>query len=66
MLSEKVEMSIQSVNPRTGESFGPIIAPTTSAQVDSMIASAVTAFEKWSLTSATSRAKVLFALADAL
>ncbi|MEI6477235.1 MAG: aldehyde dehydrogenase family protein [Actinomycetes bacterium] len=59
-------MSIQSVNPRTGESFGPIIPSSTSLQIDAMIDGAVSAFTQWSMTSATNRAKVLTALADAL
>ena len=66
MLREKVEMSIQSVNPRTGEVFGPEIAASKPSDIDSMIAGAVSAFATWSHFSASKRAKVLISLADAL
>ncbi len=66
MLCEKVEMSIQSVNPRTGEVFGPEIAASKPSDIDSMIAGAVSAFATWSQFSASKRAKVLISLADAL
>lgn len=59
-------MSIQSVNPRSGEKFGPIFAPTSLDEVNQSVAAAETSFRTWSRLPAAERARVLIALADAL
>lgn len=55
-----------SVDPRTGAPFGPAFPDFTCAQVDAVVAEAVTAFEVWSSLAATGRAAALRAIADAL
>ena len=57
---------VQSVNPRTGAAFGPTYSDTTPTEVNSIIASSVAAFKKWSIVSPSVRADVLTAIADAL
>jgi NADP-dependent aldehyde dehydrogenase len=59
-------MSIQSVNPRTGELFGPVYASTSAVEVDQMIGSALESFKVWSKMAGTERARILTAVADAL
>ena len=59
-------MTIQSVDPRTGQLFGPNFPSTSASESDLMIARAETAYRVWSQTSAQSRARILDALADAL
>jgi NADP-dependent aldehyde dehydrogenase len=59
-------MTTQSVNPRTGEAFGPVFPDTTSDQTNLIIGKAVEAFPVWAKTSADDRARVLEQLADAL
>lgn len=59
-------MSIQSVNPRTGEEFGPLFAPTASKEIDQTIAAAVASFDRWSQMAAAGRARILNSLADDL
>lgn len=59
-------MSIQSVNPRTGEEFGPVFETTTPKEIDQIIAAAVASFGTWSRMSGADRARILNSLADAL
>lgn len=59
-------MSIQSVNPRTGEQFGPVFASTTPKEIDQIIAAAVASFGTWSQMAAADRARILNSLADGL
>ncbi|MEK6648186.1 MAG: aldehyde dehydrogenase family protein, partial [Actinomycetota bacterium] len=59
-------MSIQSVNPRTGEEFGPVFASTTPKEIDQIIAAAVASFGTWSQMAAADRARILNSLADGL
>ena len=59
-------MSNQSVNPRTGEKFGPIFISTSLAAIDETISLSVLAFESWSRTKPSERARILSAMADAL
>ena len=57
---------VQSVNPRTGASFGPTFSDTTSAEVNSIVSRAEDAFKKWGAVSPSVRADVLTAVADAI
>ncbi|CAB4656697.1 unannotated protein [freshwater metagenome] len=59
-------MSNQSVNPRTGEKFGPVFAATTPQAMDSLIAQSVSAYKVWSHVKAAERGKILLALAQAI
>ncbi len=59
-------MSNHSVNPRTGESFGPIIEDTSTEEIESIIARSMKSFKEWSVFSPSLRAKALVAIADAL
>ena len=59
-------MSIQSVNPRTGESFGTVFNESTAQEVESAVAGAVQAFDSWSTMSAKDRAGYLVKVADSL
>ena len=57
---------MQSVNPRTGEAFGPTFPDTSSHEIKNAITDSVAAFSTWSQSSPTERAKALTAVADAL
>lgn len=59
-------MSIQSVNPRTGEKFGPVFASTTPKEIDQIIMAAVASLGTWSRMAGTDRGRILNSLADAL
>jgi NADP-dependent aldehyde dehydrogenase len=59
-------MSIQSIDPRTGEKFGPVFAPTTASEADQIIGAAARSFDTWSNMAGAERAKILIAVADAL
>ena len=59
-------MSIQSVNPRTGEVFGPAFPSSTDEETAAMITSSLSAYGKWSAFTAHQRARMLDSLADAL
>jgi NADP-dependent aldehyde dehydrogenase len=59
-------MSIQSVNPHTGEPFGPVFASTSVNEVDRVIGAAVSSYNSWSKMAAAERARILLAVADAL
>lgn len=56
----------RSINPRTGEPFGPDFPDTTPHQIGQLIGNAVVAFPKWSRSSPSNRARSLNAIADAL
>jgi NADP-dependent aldehyde dehydrogenase len=55
---------IQGYDPRTGEPVGEPVAETPDAEVDALVAAAVTAFPAWSASG--QRAQALEAVADAL
>jgi NADP-dependent aldehyde dehydrogenase len=59
-------MPSQSVNPRTGETFGPVIPDTGAAELDRIVRAAATAAGAWAATSPAQRATALDAVADAL
>ncbi|HUW87649.1 MAG TPA: aldehyde dehydrogenase family protein [Candidatus Paceibacterota bacterium] len=59
-------MSIRSVNPRTGEEFGPTFEATSSREIDSIIDGAVASFSVWSQTAPKERARVLNHLAESI
>ena len=59
-------LKIQSINPRTGETFGPVFNETTPAELDTAIKSAVSAFASWSHSEPKDRAFSLHAVADAI
>lgn len=59
-------MTIQSVNPRTGEKFGPIIAETTSVELDAIITRSQISLQKWSTQSPSFRANCLRSIANSL
>lgn len=57
-------MSIRSVNPRTGEEFGPAIESTTPQEIDAMINGALESFKLWSQTAPKARARILKVVAE--
>ena len=57
-------MSIRSVNPRTGEEFGPSFESTSPSAISEITAGAVESFGIWSRTAPTERARILNFLAD--
>ena len=59
-------MPVTSVNPRTGEAFGPTFPDFTQAQVDAAVNAAAGAFDTWAGASAEQRAAALRAIADGL
>jgi len=59
-------MSNQSVNPRTGEKFGPVFMSTSPEAINEIISQSVLAHSVWSATSPKDRARGLLAIADAL
>lgn len=59
-------MSIRSVNPRTGEEFGPTFESTSQSEIGSIIDGAVTSFSVWSHTSPKERARMLNRLAEGI
>ena len=59
-------MPSQSVDPRTGETFGPVIADTDAAALDHVVAGAVAASAGWAALGADGRARALEQVADAL
>ncbi len=59
-------MSSQSLNPRTGQAFGPEFADTSAAESQTILAQAKIGFEAWSAAAITERAETLNAIADAL
>lgn len=59
-------MPTQSVDPRTGEAFGPVRKDTSAAELDSVVAAAARAALPWGRTPGADRATALRAVADAL
>ncbi len=57
---------IRSLDPRTGEAFGPEFSATTNNEIDGIVGAAASAFSTWSRTSPRKRAFALRAVADAL
>jgi NADP-dependent aldehyde dehydrogenase len=63
---EEPLMSSQSVNPRTGDAFGPVIPDTDRATLDRMVDAAAAAAAPWAALSPGARAEALDAVAEAL
>lgn len=59
-------MSVQSVNPRTCEAFGPVFENSLPTHVDAAAGGALNSFENWSTSAPSVRAAALSAVADAL
>lgn len=59
-------MSVQSINPRTGEVFGPVFEDSSSDQIEAALNGADQSFETWSITTPSDRAVALKNVADAL
>ena len=59
-------MPTQSVDPRTGQSFGPAITDSSAEDVDSVVRAASEAGLVWGDLAPASRASALRAVADAL
>ena len=59
-------MSSQSINPRTGQAFGPEFADTSSAETEAIVAQAKIGFGAWSAAAISKRAEALGTIADAL
>ena len=57
---------VRSVNPRTGEAFGPKFLDTSFEDVEAIIAKLKAAFLTWSSTPATKRAEILDEVAAAI
>ena len=58
-MSERETMSTQSINPRTGQAFGPIFAETNAAEIASLIEKAQAGFELWSTATVAQRVEAL-------
>lgn len=59
-------MTIQSVNPRTGENFGPVFKDMSNDQVSSITAQSFAAFTQWSAMPPSERKRAIYAIADAV
>jgi acyl-CoA reductase-like NAD-dependent aldehyde dehydrogenase len=59
-------VSTQSVDPRTGEAFGPLLEDTTAAELDLVVKAAVGAADAWARLDPPARASALRLVADAL
>lgn len=59
-------MTIQSVNPRSGEKFGPIFFETTSFELDEIVALSQISLQIWQTRSPSFRANCLQSVANAL
>jgi len=59
-------MTTQSINPRTGQAFGPIFADTSIVEIETIIEQAKVGFHAWSTASITKRVEALNAIADAI
>ncbi len=66
MNHEEEMMSIRSVNPRTGEEFGPTFESTPQSEINSMIMNAVASYTQWSRTAPKERARILNLLAESI
>jgi NADP-dependent aldehyde dehydrogenase len=56
----------RSVNPRTGEEFGPVFESATRGEIDATISGAVASYNRWSRTAPKERARILNLLADSI
>ncbi|MFZ3021818.1 MAG: aldehyde dehydrogenase family protein, partial [Candidatus Nanopelagicaceae bacterium] len=56
----------RSVNPRTGEEFGPVFESATQSEIDATISGAVASYNRWSRTAPKERARILNLLADSI
>ncbi len=59
-------MTTQSINPRTGETFGPLFEDTSHEEIEAIIDGARTGLHRWSTASVAKRADVLDSIANAL
>lgn len=59
-------MTTQSINPRTGQAFGPEFADTSSGDVEAILEQALVGFKVWSGAAISKRIGALNAIADAL
>ncbi len=59
-------MTSQSINPRTGQAFGPEFNDSSVVQTQAVLAQAKIGFEAWSAAPIAKRAETLNAIADAL
>ena len=59
-------MPTQSVDPRTGESFGPVFPDTSPVELDRVVTAAAAAADAWADLVPSGRALALSAVADAL
>lgn len=59
-------MTTQSINPRTGQAFGPVFADTSSSEIKSILNQAKIGFKAWSTASVTKRAEAMNAIAKVL
>jgi NADP-dependent aldehyde dehydrogenase len=64
-MEKKEIMTSQSINPRTGQAFGPIFMDTSSREIESIIEQAKGGFKAWSTASVAKRAQTMIAIADA-
>ncbi len=58
--------SLQSLDARTGQTFGPVLAASSPADIDAAVQAAHAAFADWQSSEGSSRAALLDALAQAL
>ena len=59
-------MTSQSINPRTGQAFGPMFMDTSSSEIESIMEQAKVGFRAWSTTSVAKRTHTMNAIADAI
>ncbi len=59
-------MTLQSVNPRTGESFGPQFTDMSASEVAEVIAASLSVFSQWSAMQPSERKRAIYAIADAI
>lgn len=63
---ERVFMATQSINPRTGEPFGPVFEDTSPGDIEKIISEAKIGMSAWSTVSIAKRAQALDSIASAL
>lgn len=59
-------MTTQSINPRTGQTFGPVFVDTSLDEIEAIIKQAKVGFDTWSTASIAKRVETLHAIADAI
>lgn len=59
-------MTTQSINPRTGQTFGPVFVDTSLSEIRTIIEQAKAGFRAWSTAPMAMRVKALNGIADAL